>query len=211
MGSLKDREVQSPTFTFQNPSNVISVSSRKGWNAYLAVAASVALLMIAGYLTGFNLTTTNGDLQVSFDSSSESFTQDEVKKMIADAINQHDQHIDERLSVSANSVKQYIDNQADQIESQLVRSVSDGGFEQEKEEYLSLLKQMLENSELAQKKYTDQVLTDFAIFLDIQRQNDLNVIQTRFDNLRDDAELNLMQTNQLLSNLMYENENANQY
>ena len=187
------------------------MSSRKGWNAYLAVAASVALLMIAGYLTGFNLTTTNGDLQVSFDSSSESFTQDEVKKMIADAINQHDQHIDERLSVSANSVKQYIDNQADQIESQLVRSVSDGGFEQEKEEYLSLLKQMLENSELAQKKYTDQVLTDFAIFLDIQRQNDLNVIQTRFDNLRDDAELNLMQTNQLLSNLMYENENANQY
>ena len=72
---------------------------------------------------------------------------------------------------------------------------------------------MLENSEQSQKDYMDRSLQDMAVFLDIQRRNDLDVIQTQFQNISDDAEFNQLQTNQILTNLIssVEQQPSNQY
>ena len=72
---------------------------------------------------------------------------------------------------------------------------------------------MLENSEQSQKDYMDRSLQDMAVFLDIQRRNDLDVIQTQFQNISDDAEFNQLPRYQILTNLIssVEQQPSNQY
>ena len=82
----------------------------------------------------------------------------------------------------------------------------------QKEKNIEVLKVLLEQSELVQRRHTDDVLQDFAIFLEMQRQDDMDMIQARFENLVEDTQLNRMQTNQLISNLYSdENPTQNQY
>ncbi|MEO9484259.1 MAG: hypothetical protein ABJG47_12460 [Ekhidna sp.] len=209
MGQVKDKEVDIPTFTFDQSSKiVVSGASAFGyWQKSLAIAASIALVLFIGYITRFNASYDGDGFQLAFGSQNEGYNQEQVESMIELAIAKNNNTLDQKFASTEAGMKEYVADNSQSLQTQFVsnmdkRSLSEADFEQQKRVYLSQLKQLVENSELAQKKYTDEVMTDFAIFLDIQRQNDLQVIQTRFNNLQDNAELNQFQTNQILANLI---------
>lgn len=214
MSHLKDREVEVPTFTFENASKVIvgSKSEFSFWRRSLAIAASIVLVMIVGYVTQFKVVWNDG-FQLSFGESSSGYDHQEVASMIAEAIKQNNAETDLRIESTAASLRKFVDDKNQTIHTTLASQASQpaNGFESQRKQYLDQLRQMVETSELAQKKYTDQVLMDFAIFLDMQRQNDLEVIQSRFDNLQNNTEWNQLQTNQILANLISSVEDPNQY
>ncbi|MEQ8907424.1 hypothetical protein [Ekhidna sp.] len=213
MGHLKDKEVEIPTFTFENASQVVvgKKSEISFWRRSFAIAASIALVMLIGYVTEFKVAWNEG-FQLSFGESATEYNQQEVESMIAAAIEKNNKELDQRIENTAASLKQFVDDENQSFQTKLTSQVSQPeGFESQRKQYLEQLRQLVEASELAQKKYTDQVLMDFAIFLDMQRQNDLEVIQTRFDNLQNNTELNQLQTNQILANLISTVEDPNQY
>lgn len=217
MSKLKDKEVDVPTFTFDNSSNIVvgSNSTAGFWKRSLAIAASVTIILFMGYLTRFNVSLDDGGFQVAFGEQTSGFNQQQVEEMIADAIEKNNTNLDQKLASSEAGMKDYVLDNNQSLQTQLVSQVgnkteTESDFEFERQQYLAYLKQLIEDSESSQKRYIDQAMTDFAIFLDIQRQNDLQVIQTRFDNIQDNAELNQFQTNQILANLISTVEEPNQ-
>ena len=217
VGQLKDKEVDIPTFTFDSSSKIV-VSGTTGtfWKKSLAIAASVALILFMGYLTRFNASFENGEFQLAFGEQASGYNQEQVESMIAQAISKNNDNLNQKFTNTEAGIKEYVSNENQSLQAQFVSQINrkpltESDFEYERQQYLSYLKQLIEDSESSQKRYTDQVMTDFAIFLDIQRQNDLEVIQTRFDNLQDNAELNQFQTNQILANLISTVEDPNQY
>ncbi len=209
IAKLKDKEVDVPTFTFNNSSNIVvgSHSMAVFWKRSLAIAASIAIILFMGYLTRFNASFDDGGLQLTFGEQSTGFNQQQVEAMIADAIAKNNINLDQKLASTEAGMKNYVLDNNQSLQTQLVSQVNnktetESDFEFERQQYLAYLKQLIEDSESSQQRYVDQAMTDFAIFLDIQRQNDLQVFQTRFDNIQDNAELNQFQTNQILANLI---------
>lgn len=205
LGRLKDKEVEVPTFTFENASKVIvgKESEVSFWRKSLAIAASIALVFLVGYATEFKVNWSDG-LQLSFGESPAGYNQQEVELMIASAIEKNNAKLDQRMENTEASLKQFVTNNNETFQSRLVSQTSDQGNQAayDKKQFMAMFKELIEESELDQKKYTDEAMTDFAIFLDIQRQNDLEIIQTRFNNLQDNAEINQLQTNQILANII---------
>lgn len=208
LSGIKDKEVDVPSFSFNNGSKVVVDQgiTFNFWKKSLAIAASIALILFIGYLTEVRVTVGGEGFEMAFGDSSNSYDEQQVEQMIANAIARNNQEISNDLTNTRASLMEVVNENHQQLKTQLVDQNSYSGVDEklsdQKREFLQLFKQMLENSELDQKKYTDEVITDFAIYLDIQRQNDLEVIQTRFDNLKDNTELNQIQTNEILANLI---------
>ena len=216
MGQLKDREVDVPTFTFNNSAPVIVAGATSFWRKSMAIAASIALLIFIGYLTKFNVSIGDQGFKMAFGTGETGYSKEEVQSMIAAAITENNNDLNQKLANTEAGLKQYVAEENHSLQSNLVQrvgnqSMSESDFENERQQYLAYLKQLIEDSEATQKSYTDQVLTDFAIFLDIQRQNDMEVLQTRFNNLEDNTELNRYKTDQILSNLGGDVGDLNQY
>ncbi|SNT36824.1 hypothetical protein SAMN05421640_3594 [Ekhidna lutea] len=215
MGQLEDKEVEVPTFSFENPRKVVvGASTMSFWQRTLAIAASIALILFMGYLTNFRVTLNNQGFELAYGHQAGEQNQQDIEKLVAEAIEKNNKRLSEDIQLAKEDMRNLVSESNQSLQNQLVSYKPDhvvDDFEKQKKQYLEQLRKMVESSELEQKKYTDQVLTDFAIFLDIQRQNDLELIQTRFENFQDDAELNQFQTNQILANIISTVEDPNQY
>ncbi len=206
LATVKDQEVDVPRFTFNQASEVV-VGQKTiigFWKKSLAIAASISLIFLIGYLTNIRISFGDQGFELSFNEHS-GYSPQNVESMIANAIQENNQKIAENLSSSEVSLRKMIDENQNDIKTKLVGqsfSSNEDQLAQQRKEFMDLFRKMIESSELDQKKYTDEVLLDFAVYLDIQRQSDLEVIQTRFNSLEDNAELNLFQTNRILSDIM---------
>lgn len=203
MSQLKDRTPEVPTFTFDRSTNVIvGMTNEKAWWRYsMAVAAGIALIMIAGYLTTFRIETSANGIQLGFGEStkvSNSLTKAEVQSMIAETMALTKQATDAQIDKVRGEF-------VSQIEAQSGQEVDPGLLNR----YLAQLNDQneksldgrIEASEIEQRQYIKQVVEDFAIFLDLQRQKDMHLIQARFETITNDAELNRQQANQILTTL----------
>ncbi|WP_420575511.1 anti-sigma factor family protein [Ekhidna sp.] len=216
MGHAKDREVETPVFSFNNPSKVIMDTNSNGnwWRYPLGIAASIALLMVVGYLTSFKVSSEEGHVKIAFGEQEsvpeEIFTKDQVKEMISLALNENNKLVNQKLAEAKSDLITQANQQAPiELDQQLLNN------------YIQRLRQynaetmagLLEESELEQRRYTDQVLQDFAIFLDLQRQDDMELIQSRIQNISEDTERFNRQTGQILTSLLStdETQNNNQY
>jgi len=215
IGKLKDHEVEVPTFTFDNASQiVVSSGNRSWWQIPLGIAASIALLMVAGYLTSFRLISGTDGLQLGFGSydqpSGETFTKGEVKELIDQALVSNNQLLTDQLDQSKFELMQSVANlEPTSLDQKLLNN-----YIQKLREYnAEAMSSLVENAELDQRKYTDQIIQDLVIFLDLQRQNDLELIQSRIENLSEDARRYNRQTDQILTSLISsdQGQNNNQY
>lgn len=209
LGKIQDREVAVPTFSFED-SKVISMgTTSKWWRKPLAIAASISLIILTGYFAQINLSVGADGMRLSFgvQQSGDGYSDSQVEDMIQNAIAANNETFLQQLRSSEKEMKKLVSDETEkskqEINSYLVH---------QKNQSIEVLRGLMEQSELAQRRYTNDVLQDFAIFLETQRQDDMNVIQARFDNLADDTQLNRLQTNRLISNLYPdENPTQNQY
>ncbi len=216
MHKINDHEVEVPKFTFDQSEVVVtSDHTHHGWWKYpMGIAASIALVLFIGYLTSMRVSNGADGLSLSFGEVTESeelFTKAEVKDLIAEALKVNNELVSQQIKTAqSQTLKQVTHSDPAKVDEALLNTYMAKLRDFNRE----ALRSMLENSEQNQKSYTDQSLRDLAVFLDIQRENDLNLIQTRFENFEVDAEYNHLQTNQILTNLMSsveEQQPSNQY
>ncbi|MEQ9466565.1 MAG: hypothetical protein RLN88_04085 [Ekhidna sp.] len=209
LGKIRDREVTAPTFSFDTAKVISMSNTEKWWRKPLAVAASISLIILTGYFVQLKISYGEEGFSMAFgvQQSSQGYSESEVESLIQKAIATNNETFLEQLKSSEEEVKKLVDSEAKKSKREI-----DSYLIAQRNQSIEVLRGLTEQSELAQQKYTDDVLQDFAIFLELQRQDDMEVIQARFENLADDTQLNRMQTNQLISNL-YSDENrpANQY
>ena len=212
MGKVQEREVEVPQFTFDQSNVVVGSANQHWWKFPMGIAASIALLIFVGYLTSFRISTGAEGLEMAFGSATsteEVYTKAEVQEMLAEALAANNQLVSQQLSTVQQTMHQQVAEQVPNVDEALLNEY----MARLRDFNRDALQSMLENSEQSQRDYMDQSLQELAVFLDIQRRNDLDVIQTQFTNLAEDTEYNQLQTNQILTNLIssVEEQPSNQY
>ncbi|MEQ9405110.1 MAG: hypothetical protein RIM99_16080 [Cyclobacteriaceae bacterium] len=199
MGKLEEKEVVTPSFVFEDSATVVVSRGGGSFNNFLrstmAIAASITLLILTGYFTKMNIGWQESGFQISFDQNTVQpnvgeVSEENIKAWMQDALASNNEHIINKINQVEDETRQLRKNSG---KNQLVNYKPDGDVI---DEYVSQIK--LENRDIIlglmevatrdQKKYMDDMMADFALFLERQRQNDLNVIETAISQVANNVE-----------------------
>lgn len=219
LGAVKDKEVIAPPL-------VIGDMRRSIWHTpylrtALAVAASLTLVLLVGRFSGLQMRSSDGELVLSFGepkvrtepvAAAPTLTAQQIQQMIdasvttnSDALQtnwkQSQAALDEsiRKNMAANSGR--IDN--------LVKQASAASQEQVSQyvasiqaENAKLVKDYFQLTATDQKKYIENLLVDFAKYLQQQRIDDLKLVQSRLNNIEQNNDHFKQETEQILSSII---------
>ncbi len=229
MGALKDKEVITPPVFMDDHSNVRPLWQSPWFKTIASIAASFLLLMLAGKLIGMEIRYRQGELRISFggmkqevpvrpaDGSSPTnqlsrLTSDEVQAMInssliknnesivaqwADQQKKVDRSIRQSLGLNSKRIDDVMKNAAQASQDQVRMFVA--GLQNEN---LRLIKDYLQLSSTEQKKYVENLLVDFSKYLHEQRNQDLNLFQTRMNSIEKNSDQFKQETEQILSSII---------
>lgn len=213
MSRLGDKEVIAPPI-------IAGENHRSFWREgyvrmSLGIAASLLIVMVAAKLLGLNATVSRGELRIGFGAPvpvNQSLTEQEVAQMIQSSVAQNNQALratweDDRKNLEDNIRKNVLSN-SERID-QLVRKVSIGQQEKIRDfvsqlqaDNLKLIKDYLQLSSEGQKEYVQSLLVDFSKYLQEQRRQDLQYVQTNMSNLQQNTEQFKKETEQILTSLI---------
>lgn len=213
--SFQDEEVIPPVPL----AGIESVKSRslRGWLYPVSIAASVAVILLTGYLTNFRMSFNDNGFELGFVDPGQinnALTEEEVEQMIAARMNKFTSDVDGRLvSLSSDFENQLSTNQA-LTEAQITSIAKHRGFvEMDDEQVLQFIgqlqaenKKMMQNfyqvSAEEQKTYLRNILLEYSDYLDRQRQEDIQFIQANLRDIRSNSELKQEETDKILANII---------
>ncbi len=198
MGGFQDKEVVEPLFVLDDTPRIIVSGNRKldGFvKGTLAIAASIAVLILVGYFTSFSISTSAGGFHVSFGSFSpqEQPTAELNEESIKSWMQETLEASNENLINKINGVEYDLEAQSRQltalrtVDKQSVNKMDeellDSYVSQIKQENRDIIVNLLEVAGRDQKLYIDELMRDFANYVETKRQNDLKVIQAHLNSL----------------------------
>lgn len=224
MGKVKDKEVIAPPIVIDQNSGSFR------WNApyvktILAIAASLLILMVAGRLTNTNLSFADHQLKISFgkpvdfalpqetnNQPTEGISAEEVQQMINASLTQNNELIKASWSETQEkldaSIRQNLVSNSNRID-QLMKQTSNASQEQiqayltsAQAENLRLVKDYFQLTSSEQKQYLEDLLVDFAKYLQQQRNDDLQIVQSRLNSLEQNTDQFKQETEQILSSII---------
>ncbi len=213
IAQLGDKEVIAPPI-------VVGDSQRSFWKEgyvrmSLGIAASLLLVVVAARLLGLNATFSQGEMRIGFGPQTPAekpLSQQEVASMIQSSLQQNNEALragwdEDRKNLEDNIRKNVLAN-SDHIE-RLVHKVSIGQQEEIKDfvsqlqaNNLTLIKNYLQLSNEGQKEYVQALLVDFSKYLQEQRRQDLQYVQTNMNTLQQNSEQFKKETQQILTSLI---------
>lgn len=222
LGKVKDKEVIAP------PIVIDSHSGRFSWNSpyvktIIAIAASLLLVMVVGRLTNASLSIADRQLKITFGNPSnavqvvsnpspEGITAEEVQQMINSSLTQNNEMIQANWSETQQkldaSIRNNLASNSNRID-QLMKETSNASQQQiqaylasAQTENMRLVKDYFQLTSSDQKQYVEDLLVDFAKYLQEQRQGDLQIVQSRLNNLEQNTDQFKQQTEQILSSII---------
>ena len=221
MGKLQDKEVAEPSFVFEDPS-VVVISKNPFLTNFMkltiGMAASIALLLLVGYFTKLNISFENKELHLSFGVPEEvnvpeinNLTKENVKAWMQESLAMSNENIFSKinevevdLATQVGLQKMTHTNEIKSLKaSQRVdQDIIDQYVSQLKQENKDIIISLVEVSERIQQQYMSEVIADFSAYLNQQRTNDLEVIQTSFNQLKDNTEIRQIETNEILASVI---------
>ncbi|HEY3429474.1 MAG TPA: hypothetical protein VGK39_02280 [Cyclobacteriaceae bacterium] len=225
LSSVSDKEVIAP------PIVVEDTKQRYFWNApyfktISAIAASLLLLMVAGKLMDMQVNFSDNELKLSFGKSAEKtmgqssqgLTAEEVQSMINSSMEQNNQFVQASLNetqkkldasisknLAANSLKiNDLVQQASQASQDDLRRFVASLQDQNQQ----VVKDYFQLSVADQQKYIEGLLVDFSKYLQQQRTNDLETIQTRLTGIEQNTSVFKQETEQILASIISSNNSS---
>lgn len=219
---LKDKEVIAPPVFLDNRSPV-RIWESAYVKAITSIAASLLLLMVAGRLIGVEIHYNQGNLQVSFGASKQeamtgpavsanALTSEAVQTMINESMQRNNKSIaatwaDQQKEINQ-SIRQRMDLHSRKIDD-MIKNASGVSQEQVQmfvaglqKDNLRLMKDYLQLSSSEQKKYVESLLVDFSKYLQEQRNQDLNLFQTRMNSMEKNSDQFKQATEEILSSII---------
>lgn len=227
LGFAKDKEVIAPpVLVAAEPASV--ARGQRFWNApyfrtVFSVAASLLLLLLAARFTGTSVVVSHHQLKFSFGDSQEGemtsppaapngLDQDQVKQMIDEAIGRNnkvvtftleqtqknlDASIRNNLAVSSGKIDHLL-REASEASQQQIRQYVDALRAENRQQ----VKDYFQLTSAEQKKYIENLLVDFAQYLQQQRSNDLQLMQSRMTSIEQNTNLFKQETEEILSSII---------
>ncbi len=213
IATYDDKEVIPPVMLQDNHARITGGAGGKYWKIPLAIAASISLLLLVGYFTGFDASLSNEGLNVSFRNDKpkpgESLTLEQMEQLIHKAM---EQNLVEQKNEFSHFKEQlhsdYVHVLKDQ-RSQLTRMVK-SQLDQDKDELkkyatsldernAELISQYFSTAGIEQQNYMKNLLVDFTNYLEEQWVQDRDFYLNRLIDLKLATDLQQQETEQLLS------------
>ena len=229
LSSAQDKEVIVPPIFFANnyPAGG-SGALRLLWNSpyfkiITTVAASLLLIILVGNLTGTQIIVSDHEFRLTFGDNPPdnpiqeapavtSLSSEQVQQMIntsldrnntvvqaslAETQNKLNASIRSNLALSSGKINQLV-MEASTASQQQIRQFVDGI----RTENMEQVKDYFQLTSTEQKKYIENLLVDFAKYLQQQRNDDLRLVQTRMNSLEQNTDLFKQETEQILSSII---------
>jgi hypothetical protein len=220
MGAVKDKEVIAP------PIVIGDMNPGFNWNApylktILSIAASLILIILVGRVAGIQASFVGNEFKLSFGTPAEipvktempsSLTAKEVQTMINSSLNQNnlamqtnwkqtqdklDASVRTNLAVNSAKINELVMQASTASQDQIRQFVA--GMQSENSQ---VMKDYFQLTSTEQKKYIENLLVDFAKYLQQQRTDDLQLVQSRLNNLEQNTDMFKQETEQILSSII---------
>ncbi len=215
MSHAQDKEVIAP------PVFVDDAGTRPLWQSSyfrisMSIAASILFLLVAGKLLGPEINYSKGELRISFGNKTE--------QQVVPANTLSEEKIKEMISASLASNNEVQKNFRDEDQKKLMQSLVDVNSKKMdalaknasmasreqvqafvaglQEQNLKLMKDYFQLSSTEQKKYMETMLTDFSGYLQEQRKQDLQLVQSKMSYLEKNSNQLKQETEQILTSLI---------
>jgi len=189
----------------------------------VSIAASLLLLMIVGRATNTSLYADDSGLHISFGEPKKietvvphpSLTQADVQKMINTSLSQNNTSWETNLVESKQKMDESIrknlttSNRNSERVDALVQQVAEASNEQIKgyvtslqTENMKLMQNYMQLTSTEQKDYMENLLVDFAKYLQQQRNDDLRLLQTKITDVEQNNNQFKAETEQILTSII---------
>lgn len=220
MGTVEDKEVIAP------PIVVGDNRQRFIWNTpavrmVASIAASLLIIILVGKLTGTQVSMSNSEFRLSFGDAPKSevvqpatqgLSASDVQNMINESLNQNNiamqaswKETQQKLDAS---IRSNLASNSGKID-KLVKEASNASQEQIRQfvstlqnENTEVVKNYFQLSSTEQKKYIEGLLVDFAKYLQQQRNDDLQLVQTQLKALEQNTDMFKQETEQILTSII---------
>jgi hypothetical protein len=222
MSTVTDKEVIAPPI-FVGDAKQLPFWNSSYFKTMMSIAASLILVILVGRLSGLHINYANQELKISFGNGKvivpqnvqpayASLTTDQVQSMINASLNQNNSVMQASLKESQQkldaSIKKNLQDNTSKVNT-LVHEASNASDEQIQQyvaglqaENMKLVKDYFQLTSTEQKKYIEDMLVDFAKYLQQQHSNDLQVVQTRLNSLEKNTNMFKQETEQILSSII---------
>ena len=221
MSTVVDKEVIAP------PIVIGESGPRFLWNTpyfrtIMSIAASLLLIILVGKLTGTQISFSGQEFRMSFGkeqstpvevkSADPSLTAMEVQQMINSSLSQNNTALqvsfqEQQKKLDA-SIRRNLAANSGKID-QLMREAALASQEQVSQYVTNiqannnqLVKDYFQLTSTEQKKYVEDLLVDFAKYLQQQRNDDLQLVQTRLSSLEQNTSIFKQETEQILTSII---------
>lgn len=213
---LPDEEVI-PPLVFSNADSKSASRKTTRWLIPISIAASIALILVTGYLTQFRMSFNQKGFELGFANEQPepalAFNQADIERLIESRMaGVKTELTSQLLSLEKGFDSQLANNSANtskQIEDALKRS-SKAQNDKQMLAFMSQLKdeneKMIANfykvSAEEQQKYIRNILLEYNSFLEEQRKDDLQYLQANFVELKTSSEQKQQETEKLLASII---------
>lgn len=221
---VQDKEVIAPP-VFVDDSGTRSLWQSAYFKMSLGIAASILFLLVAGKILGPDISYSKGELRISFGNKNEqqlvptnTLTEEKVKAMISNSLASNNELIQKSSKEDQQKMLQTLAEMNSKKMDALTTTASQASREQVQtfvaslqEQNLKMLKDYFQLSSTEQKKYMEGLLTDFSSYLQEQRKQDLQLVQTKMNYLEKNNNQLKQETEQFLTSLISNPTRKNNY
>ncbi len=218
LNKLEEKEVMEP-FSIWGGSKSNWINGRKQHrsivlNPITAIAASLVILMLVGYVTNFSVSINSSGFQLSFNETKQTenpaaITEDDVKRILAHELDQNNQKIQTNLEETRelfNSkltvLEKTMDDSRNKNDQEITTDDLNQFFVDVQEKNAQLLQDYLSQSSAQQQKYFKTMLTQFNDYIQEQRAEDLTMIQSDLLELKYSQTQQKIATDEVLAGLI---------
>jgi hypothetical protein len=229
LAQIQDKEVMEPFFLWgkQGSDSWVSMFKRRNllmFKPFIAVAASLVIVLLVGYLTNFTITYKDRSLYVGFDGSNAQdseviYTQDQVAQLVNEEIAKNNAYLFSKLAETESNINNRFAALEKSQNTQLTPSYATADVVTREEldiflanvrsNNLKVLQTYLQSSSVQQQDYFQAVLTEFSDYMENQREEDLRLIRRSLINLQEDQQAQKKETDQILASILTTVNNQN--
>jgi len=211
---VQDKEVIAPP-VFVDDTGIRPLWQSSYFKVPLGIAASVLFLLVAGKLLGPEINYSKGELRISFGKKAEQqvqqggITEEKVNELITSSLAKNNESMAASRTEDQKKLMQTLVDFNSKKMDALTKTVSHASEEQVRsfvsnlqDQNLKLMKDYFQLSTADQKKYMENMLVDFSNYLQEQRKQDLQYVQSKVNSLEKNNNQFKQETEQILTSLI---------
>ncbi|WP_340153221.1 hypothetical protein [uncultured Marivirga sp.] len=198
LGNWEDEKVSAPPF-FNVQKSTEKQHGQTALKWFLSIAASLLLLMIAGKFTGLQISKQTSGFQIAFTHENQSNPQldkTEIQQMVNVALANYEDKLDAERKEDKQELEKYLSLQSQQNK-KLINNYLTGLQESNMQMMQTYWKEGTEQQQL----YTQELLTNFADYIEEQRKEDMDYLFAKMELMESDKDLFKIETGQMINSL----------